>query len=122
MALALDPRYVVELSPQRGVGPTHQVFVRRRIAVATATVVAFLLVLGGGVAAGRALAGRGGEPASVPAAQPVQAAPYVVQPGDTLWSIAGDFRGTRSLSGYVDDLVQANGGPDIEVGQRLQLP
>ena len=123
MALALDPRFVVELSPQpRHVAPTHDVFVRRRIAVALAAVVGLLLVLGGVSVAGRALAGRGGVPASAPAAQPVQSAPYVVQPGDTLWSIAGQYRGERSLADYVDRLVRANGGPDIEVGQRLVLP
>jgi LysM repeat protein len=123
MALALDPRFVVELSPQpRHAAPTHDVFVRRRIAVVSAAIVSLLLVLGGISVAGRALAGRGGVPASAPAAQPVQSAPYVVQPGDTLWSIAQRFRGERSLAGYVDALVQANAGPDITVGQRLVLP
>jgi LysM repeat protein len=123
MALALDPRFVVELSPQpRHSPPTHDVFIRRRIAVVLAAIVSLLLVLGGVVVAERALAGRGGVPASAPAAQPVQSAPYVVQPGDTLWSIAQRFRGERSLAGYVDALVQANSGPDITVGQRLVLP
>lgn len=123
MALALDPRFVVELSPQpRHATPRHDVYVRRRIAVALAALLSLLLVLGGGVVAGRALAGRGGVPASAPAAQPVQSAPYVVQPGDTLWSIAQRFRGDRALTGYLDALVQANAGPDIEVGQRLALP
>jgi LysM repeat protein len=123
MALALDPRFVVELVPQpRPVAPTHEVFVRRRIAVALAALVSLLFVLGGVVVAERALAGRGGVPASAPAAQPVQSAPYVVQPGDTLWSIAQRFRGDRALAAYVDDLVQANGGPHIAVGQRLVLP
>lgn len=123
MALALDPRFVVELSPQpRQATPTRDVFVRRRIAVVLAAVVALLLVLGGIAVAGRALAGHRGVPASAPVVRPVQAAPYVVQPGDTLWSIAQLFRGERSLAGYVDALVRANDGPDIEVGQRLQLP
>jgi LysM repeat protein len=123
MALALDPRFVVELTPQpRPAGPTHDVFVRRRIAAALAALVGLLFVLGGVVAAERALAGRGGVPASAPAAQPVQSAPYVVQPGDSLWSIARRFRGDRSLASYVDELVRANGGPHIEVGQRLALP
>jgi LysM repeat protein len=123
MALALDPRFVVELSPRpRHATPPHDVFVRRRVAVALAAVVSLLLVLGGVVVAGRVLAGRGGVPASAPAAQPVQAAPYVVQPGDTLWSVAQRFRGERSLAGYVDALVQANDGPEIQVGERLVLP
>jgi LysM domain-containing protein len=123
MALALDPRFVVELAPRPGhAAPPHDVFVRRRVAAALAAVVSLLLVLGGVFAAGRVLAGRGGVPASAPAAQPVQTAPYVVQPGDTLWSIAQRFRGERSLAGYVDALVHANEGPDIRVGERLVLP
>jgi LysM repeat protein len=123
MALALDPRFVVELAPQpRHAAPRRDVFVRRRVAVALAALVGLAFVLGGVVAAERALAGRGGVPASVPAAQPVQSAPYVVQPGDTLWSIAQRFRGQRSLAAYVDELVQVNDGPHIEVGQRLALP
>jgi hypothetical protein len=123
MALALDPRFVVELSPRPQHGaPPHDVFVRRRIAVASAALVGLLLVLGGVFVAGRVLAGRGGVPASAPAAQPVQTVPYVVQPGDTLWSIAQRHRGDRPLAGYVDALVRANDGPDIEVGERLVLP
>lgn len=122
MALTLDPRFVVELAPDARRPTTHDVYVRRRIAAAVLAALVLLFVLGGAIAAGRALAGHGGVPASAPVAQPVQAAPYVVQPGDTLWSIAKRFRGERSLTGYVDALVRANGGAHIEVGQRLQLP
>lgn len=122
MALALDPRFVVELSPRPGRRDLATVYLRRRIAVGLALVVALLLVLGGALVAGRALAGRGGVPASAPAAQPVHVRPYVVQPGDTLWSIAERFHGQRSVTSYVESLVRLNDGPDLQIGQHLQLP
>ncbi|MGA1649517.1 MAG: LysM peptidoglycan-binding domain-containing protein, partial [Ilumatobacteraceae bacterium] len=46
---------------------------------------------------------------------------YVVQPGDTLWSIASSLT-TGSIRGYVADLVSLNGGASIDVGQILVLP
>lgn len=46
---------------------------------------------------------------------------YVVQPGDTLWSIASSLT-TGSIRSYVDALIEVNGSPSIEVGQRLVLP
>jgi LysM repeat protein len=122
MALALDPRFVVELSPHPQRRDLAAVYVRRRVAAGIAVVVALMLVLGGALAAERALAGRGGVPASAPTAQPVQAAPYIVQPDDTLWSIARRFHGEQSLTSYVEQLVQANGGAEIQIGQRIQLP
>ena len=119
MALALDPRFVVELSGHADEGALAEVYRRRRVVVA---LLALMLVLGGVFAAGRAMASGGGVPASVPTAQPVQSEPYIVQPGDTLWSIAGRFHGSDSLAGYVEALVRANQGPDIAIGQRLLLP
>ncbi len=47
-----------------------------------------LFVLGGVARRRGAPGGPRGVPASAPAAQPVQSAPHVVQPGDTLWSIS----------------------------------
>ena len=70
--------------------------------------------------AGSVLANRGGEPASAAAVRP--AVTYVVQPGDTLWSIAESHHGELSLSAYVDLLVGRNGGATIQVGQALLLP
>jgi LysM domain len=117
--------------------PAHAVYVRRRLVVA-------MLVLGLitaiGVSARAALADRGGVPASTPAirsanlasasASGVSPAPaavvpvirYIVQPGDTLWSLAERFRGTHGMSSYVDSLVTANGGSTVQPGQLLLLP
>ena len=48
----------------------------------------------------------------------------VVQPGDTLWSIASEHYPGDDVRVRVDDIEQANGlaGPTIEAGQALKLP
>jgi nucleoid-associated protein YgaU len=48
----------------------------------------------------------------------------VVQPGDTLWSIAAEHYPSDDVRVRVEDIEQANGlhGPTIEVGQTLRLP
>ena len=48
----------------------------------------------------------------------------VVQPGDTLWSIASEHYPGDDVRTRVDDIEQANGlpGPAIEVGRTLKLP
>ena len=52
------------------------------------------------------------------------AATIVVQPGDTLWSIALEHYPGDDVRARVQDIEQANGlhGPRIEVGQSLKLP
>lgn len=48
----------------------------------------------------------------------------VVQPGDTLWSIATEHYPSDDVRIRVQDIEQANRlhGPQIEVGQTLRLP
>ena len=48
----------------------------------------------------------------------------VVQPGDTLWSIASERYPGDDVRVRVQDIEQANGldDPTIEVGQALKLP
>jgi LysM repeat protein len=48
----------------------------------------------------------------------------VVQPGDTLWSIASEHYPADDVRVRVDDIEQANAleGPTIQVGQSLRLP
>ena len=48
----------------------------------------------------------------------------VVQPGDTLWSIAVDHYPADDVRIRVDDIEQANSlqSPTIQVGQSLRLP
>ncbi|MFM8846941.1 MAG: LysM peptidoglycan-binding domain-containing protein, partial [Actinomycetota bacterium] len=86
----------------------------------------------------RALASRGDATASIPTVTPLSVGQplqtslnpvvfgqgdgfYVVRPGDTLWSIASSLT-DGDISSFVDDLVAANGGASIDVGQRLVIP
>jgi nucleoid-associated protein YgaU len=80
----------------------------RRLLAAVAAVCIFSL--------GFALAARGG-------AEPGYTT-VVVQPGDTLWSIATEHYPGDDVRVRVDDIEQANGldGPTIGVGQTLKLP
>lgn len=106
-----------------------QVYARRRLMVVL-TMAAIVLVLF--VGAGHVVANRGGAPASASTIRPANAAVvagaavaanvYVVQAGDTLWSIGERFHGKTSLVDYVDALVSANGGTELQVSQALTLP
>jgi LysM domain len=110
-----------------------QIYVRRRLMVLL-SLVAIVLVLF--VGAGQVVANRGGAPASASMIRPANAAAvgavvlsepaasnvYIVQPGDTLWSIGERFHGQTTLVDYVDSLVSANGGTELQVSQALTLP
>ena len=148
MALALDPRYVIEIrTPARarqghrsGLATTmptdmSAIYRRRRLMVAIAAVI-LTVAASAGI---RSLASRGDGAAPVSAVTPgavssaqmagldvsgayvVSDGVYVVQPGDTMWSIASSLT-TGSIRGYVADLVSLNGGASLDVGQILVLP
>jgi Tfp pilus assembly protein FimV len=80
----------------------------------------------GAATAGRALLGAAAsvEPSSP---QPVDAPvsslgeTYVVRPGDTLWSIAAAIAPDSDPRPVVDALRDANGGPELQVGERLVI-
>ena len=93
------------------------VYVRRRIVVAS---VLFSLLAALGVGAGTVLANRGGAPASASAVR--QANRYLVQPGDTMYSIAEAYRDGADLMHFVDDLIALNGGVTLQIGQQISLP
>ena len=113
----------------------RSMYLRRRLLavtlVVTACVVAFLLV--GAISTG--LAGGGHPSSAAGASSPtsaaaasaagVAAAPVsyrLVQPGDTLWSIAASIAPHSDLRRTVDRLVAANGNGPLTVGQHLRLP
>ena len=110
-----------------------QIYARRRLMVVL-TLAAIVLVLLFGT--GHVVANRGGAPASASMIRPATAPAldagaaavqlpanmYIVQPGDTLWSIGERFHGHTSLVDYVDSLVEANGGTELQVSQALSLP
>jgi hypothetical protein len=94
---------------------------RRRRAVAAGLMVVLVLgvcaalgMLGGGpLAASERPTSNGASPG---------AAAYVVQPGDTLWSIARRVRPGADPRPLVDRLVALHGGATIYVGERITLP
>mgnify|MGYP003947000677 CR=1 FL=1 len=111
---------------------THQTYLRRRLVAGLLALGALILV----IVAMSALTGRGGNPASAATARPFSAsaappvaqlagsasATYLVQPGDTMWSIAAQLRGQQSRTSFVDALIKLNGGTSLTVGQLLRLP
>ena len=54
--------------------------------------------------------------------EPVSAMHYVVQPGDTLWSIAEQLAPRSDPRPLVDRLAAAHGGAALVAGERLSLP
>lgn len=87
---------------------------RRRRAVA-GVAVALLVVTGT-----RTLS-SGAAPAG-PVAPPAPPVTYLVQPGDSYWSIAASLDRPGDIRATVDELSAANGGGLLQVGDRLLLP
>jgi Tfp pilus assembly protein FimV len=96
---------------------------RRRLAVLlVAVAVAAASVLGARAIAGMAQIERSTSPEVVELQSvPVAGQRYVVQPGDTLWSIATEIAPDDDPRVVVDALRDANGGPELEVGDELIL-
>ena len=90
------------------------VYVRRRlvlVALAVVVVVSAVLLISRVQHAGAELDGP-------PPAPPV----YVVQPGDTLWSIAGKVAPSVDVREAVGQLRRAAGGSTLVPGQRIEVP
>lgn len=103
------------------VRPAVPNYLLRRMIAGLVAVVAVFVVAAGSLAL---LAGFGSRTASASAAQPAtsSAAVHVAEPGDTLWSIAGTYRGDVSRDRYIDALVRMNNGTSIRAGQAVSLP
>jgi hypothetical protein len=108
------------------------VYRRRRLVAAVLGAGLLLAVLGGARAVeDRLTAPSPGVPASAPtAAASAVGAPfataagdhtYVVQPGDTWWSIARSLQPEGDIRGLVDELAAAHGGSALVVGQQVDL-
>jgi nucleoid-associated protein YgaU len=97
------------------------VYRRRRLAALAlvAVVLVAALLLANAVVARTA---GGGTP--TPVAGTSASAVHVVQPGDTLWSIAADVAGTGDVREVVDLIQELNGLQDAVLmpGQVLELP
>ena len=48
--------------------------------------------------------------------------PHVVQPGETLWTIARALQPRGDVRPLVDRLAKAHGGAALQVGDRIPLP
>ena len=58
-----------------------------------------------------------------PSAVPVVAGrPYVVQPGDSLWSIARSLQSTGDVRMLVHQLEQTNGVVNVDAGSTIMVP
>lgn len=93
---------------------------RRRRVVALLLLVAVVstaILLANAVLAGSA---GGGTPTSAPGSS--APAVHVVQPGDTLWSIARSIDPDGDVRVTVDRLAALNGRGPLQVGQQLVLP
>ena len=101
--------------------PGARIYRRRRLAVVGAALSLLLLPALVMVAAGTSTTVT---PASTPAPAPAVAplsSVYVVQPGDTLWSIAHQIEPHADPRDVVDRLVDLNGSGALQPGQRLRL-
>jgi hypothetical protein len=99
---------------------------RRLVAAVLAVAVTVALVLLASAALARL---AGGAPSATGALSPtassaagVAAPTVVVQPGDTLWSIAAEVAPTTDVRITVDQLIALNGSSPIVPGQELTLP
>jgi hypothetical protein len=57
--------------------------------------------------------------------RPVSDEPVVlrlVEPGDTLWSIAAELSVAGDVRNAVDRLARLNGGPDVWAGESIRVP
>ncbi len=55
-------------------------------------------------------------------AAPAAPVVLVAQPGDSYWSLAARVSDGGDLRSVVDELVAANGGDDLRVGDRIVVP
>jgi hypothetical protein len=94
--------------------PSRGVALRRRVVVG-ALVVA---VAGGALALGFGVGQAGAEIDGDPVPTPI----YVVQPGDTLWAIAGKVAPEVATPKAVAELRRVAGGASLSPGQRIPVP
>ena len=115
----LRPRTVARPLPDRAT----RVRRRRLVALLLTTALVGVLAVAGRAALGVAGAVEPSAPEAVetPAMSPTVGETYVVQPGDTLWSIAATIAPDSDPRPVVDALRDANGGPNLQVGQRLTI-
>jgi nucleoid-associated protein YgaU len=109
--MALVPNYAV----RRLMAAVVALAVLALGAIAVVETVGALVDLGGRPAAASEIPAPGSAPVVAPGL-------HVAAAGDTLWSIAEQYRGEVSRDRFVDALIDLNGGTGIQVGQPVRLP
>lgn len=104
--------------PQAGLGCPPRIsattYWRRRLAVLLGAVIVVL-------AAGQAGAALGSSPLAAPG-RPPSVVRYVVQSGDSLWTVAGHVAPNQDPREVVDALEQARHGKDLLIGETVVWP
>lgn len=113
------PMYRRAPRPRRAVTSSSPVVYRRRRIVTAALTLGVLL--GGGAVADMVKPGPLAGSTSAPPVL-VSDSVHIVQPGDTLWTIARRLQPTGDVRRLVDRLAAARGGAPLHVGERLALP
>lgn len=112
-------RLVEPRRPLRRRRPSRAIYRRRRL-------VALLVIVGVVLLARATFAWLGGGPltASEPASPSPQdaGATYVVQPGDTLWTLARRVQPQGDVRGLVNQLAAERQGAPLSAGERIALP
>ena len=104
-------------------GPSRRVAVRRRRLVALVGLVVAAFVVQLALQTASAWLGGGSLTASEPRSSGAAAsAVYVVQPGDTLWTLARRAQPTGDVRPLVGRLATATGDGALRPGQRIVLP
>ncbi len=128
MTATLYPTRRADRTDNRRHAPARDVdgvdYTARRLAAGAVAVLAVVVLASAGSALFGALADAAPASASDNAATVGVSAPtvHVAQPGDTLWSIADQYRGPVAHGRYVDVLVDLNGGAVVQIGQAVRLP
>ena len=126
MAAITYPQLVRPVRPVRNRPQPDAVYVRRRLVVA-ALFLGILLSLSwmlGALGGGPLTASeRGSTPATATLRMaPVAQTTHVVEPGDTLWSIARQLAPEGDVRPVVDALAAHRDGRPLQVGERIVLP
>jgi nucleoid-associated protein YgaU len=116
-ATPLDAQPVLP-RPRLTLVPPPAVIRRRRLVVAGVLLAVIVLAT---LVVSRVATVLGDGPASVSGYR-FGSVTYVVQPGDTLWSIARSLQPGGDVPSLVRVLSRANGGAELTVGQQLLVP
>ena len=122
-AVTYPIRPVRPAPPRRAARVTPGTYARRRAAaVLVLAALAFSLVLAINVVLGAVGGGPLSAPESSTGLAPIAAQTYVVQPGDTLWTIARQLQPDGDVRPLVHVLKQRLGRATLQPGDRIAIP